>query len=449
MKKILYTILASAAILTGCNHEIILQQGKGSLSLDLACKTNYKEVVSKAPQTDEQIKDNLAIEITGNYDGQKYNYTYGEIRNKVIELGSGSYTLKASSPVKKDAAFEQPIFEGSKGFTISTGEVTPVNLTCTISNVMVSIILSDNFVKELSDYTVTVSNGKGHLSWSKIDGETDDFIPEASADENGTPITVFRSRKAGFFTVAPLTVTVDGHRNVDGTNAGTTYNIDVVNPADHHIINLDAEVIGSAGITINISNEVKPIDQLVVVPGFEEKPVEGDKPSEGEDGGDTGTDTPDVPVVPSTAPVLEWPANPEFADMDLPMTMDAVVDVELVINAQKGIRDFLIYVESEVLTPTIAALTAAGDAGVVNDVATMDMINDDTLYGNLGETLPMKDRVRNQTSVEFSLSGLVPMINMYAGDITPGDKHHFTLHVVDNEGQVLDQKVTFVSVPVE
>ncbi len=457
MKKIFYHILAAAALLTGCNYEIIVQEGKGSLSLDLSCRTDYKDVVTKALQSDEEIINSLAVDITRTYDQKVFRYpAFSEIKGKVVELGSGSYIINASSPVKKDAAFDQPIFEGAKSFDIKTGEVTKVNLLCSISNVMVSVVLSDNFAKQLSSYTVTVSNGKGNLSWTKTgDGEgesIDDFEPAVRTDENDKPVTVWEGKKAGYFTVAPLTVTVDGYRDIDGTHAATTFSINSVNPADHHIVNLDAEVVGSAGIEINISNEVKPIDQFVIVPGFEEKPVPGDGPStdEGEDSGDTGTETPpDIPETPSTAPTLDWPANPGFADMNLPMSMSAEVDVELVINAPKTIREFLIFVESGVLTPTIAALTAAGEDGIVNGVATMDMINDATLFGNLGETLPMGDAVNGKTSVNFSLSTLVPMINMYAGDITPGDRHTFTLKVTDAEGQVLEQPVTFVSVAAE
>ncbi len=449
MKKILYTILAAAAVLTGCNRELIVQDGNGSLSLSLDCKTDYNEVSTKA-QTDEEIINSLAIDIFRPYDNWRLNYpSFSEIKGKVVELGSGSYILTASSPSKKDAAFDQPIFEGSKGFDIKTGEVTVIDLTCSITNVMASIVLTDNFVSSLSDYTVTVSNGKGSLSWTKTGTEVNDFEPAADGNT-----TVYKGKKAGFFTVAPLTVTVDGHRSVDGSQAGTTYSINNVNAADHHIITIDANVIGSADITINISSEVNPIDQNVIVPGFEEKPVEGDKPSEGEDGGNEGeggegSETPGVPVEPSTAPTLVWAANPTFADMDLPMSMSAVVDVELVINAPKTIKEFLIFVESGVLTPTIAALTEAGEDGIVGGVATMDMINDATLIENLGSTLPMGEEVNGKTSVNFSLSGLVPMINMYAGDITPGDRHTFTLKVTDAEGQVLEQPVTFVSVAVE
>ncbi len=448
MKKILYTIIAAAAMLTGCNNDLITSGGKGSLSLALNCKTDYTDVSTKAPQTDEDIINGLSIDITRPYDGWRLNYpSFGEIKGKVIELGSGSYILNASSPVKKDAAFEQPIFEGSKGFDIKAGEVTMINLTCTITNMMVTIALSDNFVKELSDYTVTVSNGKGLLSWTKGSGEVNDF---EEVEEGGK--TVHKGKQAGYFTVAPLVVTVSGHRVIDGSDASTTYNITEANPADHHIIRLDAAVTGSADFNITISNEVNPIDQIVVVPGFDEDPVEGDKPSDGgEDGGEEGGEDPDTsePETPSTAPTLEWAANPTFADVDLPMSLSAVVDVELVINAPETIGDFLIYVKSGVLTPTIAQLTAAGEGGIVDGVATMDLINDETLIGNLGETIPMGDAVDGKTSVEFSLSKLVPMINMYASDINPGDKHIFTLRVVDAKGQALEQQVTFVSVATE
>ncbi len=446
MKKIFYPILAAAAILTGCNRELIEQEGKGSLSLNLDCKTDYTEVETKASQTEEEIINSLAIDITSTYNpAEKYHYpAFSEIKGKVIELGSGSYTLTASSPVKKDAAFDQPIFEGSKGFVIKTGEVTSIDLTCTISNIMVSVVLSENFVKELSDYTVTVSNGKGSLSWTKAAGaDTDDFEPAADGDK-----TVYKGKKAGYFTVAPLTVTVDGHRKADGSTATTKYNIASCNAADHHILKLDAKVTGSlSGINISVSNEVKPIDQAVVVPGFEEKPVPGDKPNEGgegdDNGGDGGNEGTDEPEEPSTAPTLIWEANPDFDVLDLPVDPKATVDVELEIEAPEGIKQFIIYVDSPILSPVIHALTAAGEDGedMENGIAVMDMIYDDVLYV---EGIPMKDEVLNKTHVSLSLSKLVPMINLYKPAV--GTEHIFDLYVLDNKDQVLEQSVTIVSV---
>ncbi len=463
MKKIFYSILAAAAVFTACNREIIENEGHGSLSLDLSCKTDYTEVQTKASQTEEEIINGLSIDIVRPYDGWSITYSpFSDIRGKIVPLGSGSYILTASSPDKKPAAFDQPIFEGSKDFTIKTGEVTSVDVTCTIANVMMTLQLTENFVNELSAYTVTVSNGAGEISWNK-NAEVDDFEP---AVDNGK--TIYKGKKAGYFTVAPLQITVDGFRGIDGTAASTVYVIDDPKAADHHIVTLDAVVTGSlGGINLTVSSEVNRINQSVIVDGLPETGVPEAKPdtgddsdngteddgNEGEGGGDTGDggnetpDTPDVPDTPSTAPTLSWPGNPTFADLQLPKSDDAVVDVDLAILAPEGIKTFLIYVKSNVLAPAIADMTAAGKAGMENGVVTMDMINDDVLYGNLGaspEGLPMKDRVLNQTNVPFPLSSLVPLINLLGPEI--GDEHIFNLYVVDNKNQVLDKTLKFVSV---
>ena len=248
MKKIFYSIISAAAILTACNQEVIVPQGQGSFSLDLSCKIDYTEMETKA-LTDEEIINGLSIDIVRPFDGWKVNYTpFSTIRGKVVELGSGSYVLTASSPEKEDAAFDKPIFEGSKGFDIKVGEVTSISLECTISNLKVDVKLSENFVTELSDYTVTVSNGKGILTWVKS-ATVDDFVP---ADDKGK--TVYMGKKSGYFTVAPITITVDGHRKIDGSTATTSYTITDVAAANNHIICLDAQVIGSLqGITPNTS----------------------------------------------------------------------------------------------------------------------------------------------------------------------------------------------------
>ncbi len=429
-------------MLAGCSHEIIGERGTGALELDLNC-SDYTDVVTKAFQSDEDIINNLVVDIVPLYGGNTITYpAFSEIRGKVIELGSGNYTITASSPEKLDAAFDQPIFIGTKDFTIKTGEVTSFTLDCGIGNVMVTILLAENFVKELSDYRVTVSNGKGTLVWSK-NSETNDF-EAANLDGN----LAYKGKKDGFFTVAPLTIRIDGHRGAE--EASTVLKINNVNPGENHIVTVDAEVTGTlSGIEITIDKTVKPISQNVVVPGFPEMSVPGDEPEEGGDeneGGDNGegTDTPDTPV--STKPTLSWPANPTFADMELQLE-NAVVDVELLIQAPELIKEFLIYVESKQLTTTIASLSAAGKDGIVDGIATMDMINDQTLITNLTRMelgLTLGDSLKDKAEVKFSLSNLIPMINVYRP--AAGDTHTFTLKVTDGKGQVLEQAITFVSV---
>lgn len=449
MKKIYYTIFAAAALFAGCNSEVIAPEGSGSLAIDLSCRSDYTEVETKA--TDDEIINDLAIEVTRPYDGWKKSYTpFSTIRGKVVELGSGDYILNASSQEKEHAAFEQPVYEGSKNFKIVTGQVTTVDLVCAISNVKVTVNLSDNFVRELSDYRVTVSNGKGNLSWKKSATEND-FKPIVVDGK-----TAFTSAKAGYFSVSPLEVVVTGHRAIDNSEASTTIYIDEVNAADHHILNIDAKVTGAVGITISISHEVNEIGQTVVVPGFDEIPVPGDGPAgdEGDDTGDQGGETPggdntgtETPVdpVPSDAPVLEWVANPNFA----PMNIDENLDADLLIKAPGKIATFVVTVDSPQLSMTIAALCSYADDYDYETLppADMDMINDAVLIENLAGMdlgLPLGNDILGQTEVPFSLSGLIPLIDVYKPAY--GTEHNFTLKVTDEKGQVLEKKVVFVSV---
>ena len=113
MRKIFYSIITAAAIFTGCNRELIVSESTGSLSFDLDCKTDYTDVVTRA--TDDDIINMLSIDVERVDGGWKKTYApYSTIRGTVIELAAGFYTLKASSPEKKEAAFDQPIFMGGK-----------------------------------------------------------------------------------------------------------------------------------------------------------------------------------------------------------------------------------------------------------------------------------------------------------------------------------------------
>lgn len=434
MKKILFSVMIAAVAFTACRKNIEITS-EGELSLSVASLSDDFEIVTKA---NDNI-DEFNVTIFRPKDRWQMDFVYGEKKGEMIKLGSGDYQITATSPVHKDADWDLPIYSGTQDFKIVAGQVTPLTLSCGLSNVKVTFVLSENFKKELSTYNVTVSNGKGELTWVK-EGTTDDFA----------------AGKAGYFTAAPLDITVTGHRAIDDTDATTFMTITGVEPKDHHVINLDAKVTGHIGdgdgngIKIEISTEVTEKKDDVYVDGLEEIPVTGGEYEGGDDSGD------DTPVV-STKPTLEWAANPDFKSVELEMSLDAEVDVELLIKAPEKIKEFLIYVKSPVLSKTISDLVSAENKMNDEGVTVMDMINDEALYNALGKpkddgspsAIPMGDRILDQTKVPFSLSALVPMINMYVADITPGDQHIFTLYVKDGKGQELTQAVTFVSVAVQ
>lgn len=423
MKKTIYTILAAAAILTGCNREIFQPEGKGEMILDLSCSSEYNAAGTKA-SSDEDIVNGLSVKIVRPADGWTKTFEpFSSIKGTVISLGSGDYTITASSPAKEDAAFDLPYLEGTKDFTISTGQVTSVSMVCKVANVKISVNLSENFTTELTDYTVTVTNGKGYLTWQK-NGTQTDFKPVIVEGK-----TVYTGIKAGYFSVAPLTIQVNGHRSLDNSSASTTYYINNPAAADHHILNLDANVTGTLeGITITIDDSVNDIENSVVVPGFDEDPVEGDE---------TETDpdpTPDPEPEPSTAPYMVWEANPSFA----PMNIDEKMNANLVVNAPEKIAQFKVQVDSPNLGPAIEGMTSDGST-------TMDLVNDPEIIeilSNLG--IPTGNDIVGQTTVNFFITSLVKMIDIYHP--AAGTQHHFTLIVTDEKDQTMSKKVTFVSV---
>lgn len=451
MKKIFFSIIAAAAVFTGCNREVIEQKGSGSLAIDLSCKSDLNEVETKA--TDDEIINNLVIDIRRPYDNWSVQYNpFSSIRGKVVELGSGDYILTASSAQKEHAAFEQPIYEGVEDFKILTGQVTTVDVICAIRNAKVTVNLSSNFVEELAHYTVTVTNGKGSLMWNK-NAQDDDFKPVAIDGK-----TYYTGKETGWFTASSLTVTIDGHRAIDNTSASATINIEDVNPADHHILNIDAKVTGQLGdvdengnvikepIKITISHEVNPIDQTVVVPGFDEVPVPGDDPSTG--GDDNGDDTGDDNTggdntggdntgseVEQPVATITWEANPDYEDMPINADMNA----DMVITVPGKIAEFEVTVDSPQLTATIEALTSDGSA-------TMNLITDEALIAFLGEAapaLPTGENLVGKTQVDFFLTEFINMISMYGP--ASGDQHKFTLDIADEAGKTFSKTLTFVT----
>lgn len=424
MKKIFYSIFAAALLLTGCNTDVFINDGTGQMKLDLSCSEEYNSVGTKAGSY-EDIINKFKVKIERPVDGWLKTFDqFGTINGTVIALGSGTYKITASSPEKEDAAYDQPIFLGSEEFTIKTGQVTNVSLVCKVSNVKVSINLSENFVSELSDYSIIINNGTGFLTWEK-NADKNDFTPAVVEGK-----TVYTSIKSGYFSVAPLTIQVNGHRSIDNSSTSRVYYVQTVAAADHHILNLDANVTGSLGnINITVVDTVNDIESSYVVPGFDEIPVPGDEPQ------DPGTEEPGTDPEPSTAPTLVWDANPTFA----PMAINSSMNADLVVNAPEKIAQFKVKVDSPNLTAAIQGLTTGGSD-------TMDLIGDQKLIGKLAKmapTLPTGDKLLGQTKVDFFLTSLVQMISMYGPEA--GTQHHFILMVTDEKGQEMNKKVTFVS----
>lgn len=416
MKKILFAMSAAAVMFAGCKKtDIIEESGVGSVAFTFT--SDESGYVTKAlPEVDVNT---LAVKITGKDGGYSQEWKSVSEMPEILELASGTYTLTASTPGAKAVAWDQPVYGGSKDFAVVVGKVSNVDLVCSITNMMVTLNPTEDFLNELTSWEVTVRSQDGTLVW----------------DEK-----TYEEGRAAFFNVAPLSVLVKGERFDGAEVVQQSLSITDVAAKDHHILNLDAQVTGSieqGGLHLTVDNTVNDKNENIHIPGFDEVPVEDDD--------DTDTPGGDDKPQPSTAPTMVWESNPDF---EVTPITDPMKDVTINIMAPEGIKEFYIRVES----PSSAVL--AGIALVVSPeynhssesegYVILDLINDiDGAITNLGNILPVGDEINGKTSVDFSLTDLVPMINLFKPD--SGSVHVFELNITDNKGQSLSQPVYFVT----
>ena len=86
-------------------------------------------------------------------------------------------------------------------------------------------------------------------------------------------------------------------------------------------------------------------------------------------------------------------------------------------------------------------MVSSENAHVAEGYVILDLINDATAVEQLGGFLPAGDAINGQTTVNFSLSQLVPLINGFEPE--PGSIHTFTLSVTDKKDQTLSKPVSF------
>ena len=422
MKRTFITIMAAAAVLASCdNAEVAGLKGKGTFMLQsVTANTDLNDVQVKPhglPSELNQDKLLAALELTikNSEDANlKQTYKYLDIVNKPVELSTGKYTVSAVSTDAKDAAWDQPLFAGSTDFAVVANAVSPVNLTCSMTNAVVSIKCSDTFKTEVNDYNIKVSDAKGNfLTWTK------DNIAED-----------------GYFTAKELTVTIEGKRSLDNSTATVTGTIQNIQAKDHITLNIDARVTGQVQqIVVTVETKVndKPVD--IFVDGFEE--IEIPDPSQPDP---TPTPDPEEPEVDPNAPSLVWESNPTFAMIPLKQEMD----VNVKILAPNRIKSLLVKVKSDVLFEVLPDMVSEEYVDSENKIVTLDLIADPIAVEKLSMSpafLPTGDNVKGHTELSLTLSDLVPMIGSLGPDMN--SIHYFTLILTDEADNVLEKELAF------
>ena len=424
MKRTFITIMAAAAVLASCdNAEVAGLKGKGTFMLQsVTANTDLNDVQVKPhglPSELNQDKLLAALELTikNSEDANlKQTYKYLDIVNKPVELSTGKYTVSAVSTDAKDAAWDQPLFAGSTDFAVVANAVSPVNLTCSMTNAVVSIKCSDTFKTEVNDYNIKVSDAKGNfLTWTK------DNIAED-----------------GYFTAKELTVTIEGKRSLDNSTATVTGTIQNIQAKDHITLNIDARVTGQVQqIVVTVETKVndKPVD--IFVDGFEE--IEIPDPSQPDP---TPTPDPEEPEVDPNAPSLVWIGNENFERKE----MTSGMDVSFLISAPNKIASFVVVVNAPAVNSEVAQMVDhqnVNSDGTVN----LDLINDTKAMEELSSLgLKTGAQLKNQDQVQFELSSLIGMLYNYCRldpDKYDNQDQTFTLKLTDTKNLSLSKSVVF------
>lgn len=397
MKKTIITIMAVAAVLTGCKKEHIANEGgTGTLSLSVTGNSQeFTDVNVKAGEGEPTIDVNtFKVKITSKDGSYSREWEAFSEMESMLELSAGEYTVTATSPQGAESKWGEPVYSGSKDFAVAIGSVSNVELVCSISNMKISLRPTERFMSELSDVEVTVfSDVSNSITWTKADIE---------------------ASNSGFLSVAPFEVYVTGYRALSGKTA--TYTIKMADAAagNHYIFNLDAITTGELGdFQITIDDSLVDSNVDIDVPGFEEIPVPG-----GDDSEEPSDPEPEDPAI-----TMEWVGNNDFAVMPISNVMSVVINID----APAGIKTFVVDIDSDVLNDTLG-------------LTTLDLINPGDM-ASIAELILKGQTLLNATSVTLDLSSLVPMIAGFTPE--DGSLHTFKLSMSDNDGNTLEKSAVF------
>ena len=88
-----------------------------------------------------------------------------------LALNVGKYTVTATSADAPAAAqFDAPFYSGSAEFEVLPDQVTNIDVTCSLANVKVTAVFSEEITGAFKTYDLTVSNGEASLIFSNQDG---------------------------------------------------------------------------------------------------------------------------------------------------------------------------------------------------------------------------------------------------------------------------------------
>lgn len=244
MKLRTFSILGLVACLCmSCSQEKE-NSGVGCGSFVLTLHPDYEVIPvlrsSDADPSDETPStDEFAIRLTKE-DGS-YSKEWSSIADMPVDatFDTGNYTLYAYYGSLTNEGFGTPFYQGETKFSIRDGETTPVEVTCTLGHVKISLEYSEAFRKYFTDYETTVrTQGGKNVVFTK------DETRSAYVQPGDISLKIQLTKPNG------ISATYEPAKIIGAT------------ARQHYIITFDvSESVGAAivSITFDNSTEVEPI----------------------------------------------------------------------------------------------------------------------------------------------------------------------------------------------
>ncbi|MFI3294598.1 MAG: DUF4493 domain-containing protein [Rikenellaceae bacterium] len=438
MKKrfsILALLSLSVLLMAGCKSSTTNSKTdddtleNGQLSLSLSATTNFV-VSTKAEDTTPVDLDDFTVRIYLADGTLNQSWPYSSMPESVT-LEEGDYTVEAYNFIASGASFDAPSYYASEEITVVAQTLKTVNLECTISNVKVTVDLTDTFKEKVSDASVTVHNneGMGSLVWTidNIDDEGYFSVPATSKQ---------------LVVVVKGTIT-DKNTLIDNVS----YTISDVEAAQWHKVSIDLVTTGTATTTISINSSLTEKNLNIDIPDsdgvIDNNGDQGSWDDESTDQG--GTTDPDEPSDPST-PAGDLPTitgasfNGSPFDMSKTLTLsaaevteDTILDILFSSTADGGIQNLLLDItsDSEII------------AGIFTEAVDLCNLSEGDIYDLLCSVgvIDPEAPIKGKATHTFSVGGLMGMLTLLGTDCT----HNFKVTVVDANGQATETLVVYVT----
>ena len=428
MKFVKFTVAAlfTALLAVGCADEKISFEDKGVETLSdkgylsisnlvVDCRVDDKDPNMGVEPSTYATRNSVDV---NNFDCSIINdegevvssFKLGERPAEALELKTGDYIFKVKSGEILGAAWNSPVYGATKVFKIVRDETTTISeVVCSLMQIKVSITYAPDLLERLGEGTTTTAIiGENSLAFSLT--ETRDGYFSAPQESNTITLNIKGTYAADKVTFK----SVEMNKEVKDVKVGQHSKI-------HFYIEHANEGNIKVSVTLRdwVTDEVIPCNVADLV--TEEEWTEG---------GNEGGDDPGTTV---GAPDIIWAGY----DMSkrYAITGDLTVDLEIV--AEKGIKELLCEIKSEVLTPD--QLSGVGLCNILNLCYPKQSYDSSTPSVYVDVEQPLRDldfavaeEVLNKKKVNLSITKFLGILQGVSG--TSLKNHDFILSVTDNDG---------------